>query len=1148
MSPEEEKTLKKAIVRVCGADGITRGTGFFISPEGDVLTCYHVIERLLEQSATAENNHPVYVSSLGSEPSVAIFDEQSSCLDQDIAVLRTSLPPPFFLPLAADFEIHQLVWTAGYHYEGQGVQHAFAFTTRVENTTAIWIEQREKQVLVEGVFTLATEFVNQGLSGAPLVDLNSGVTIGLITAKFTQRDAGFAVSLAGVVEKCGGSFRELFAENNRTIPRFGRYLNALGACALCDKQCDAAIKGLINTHRYLPDKYMERHEEETLEQFFQSPKKILPIVGSSGVGKTFLLANAAQSLGMDRPVMLLISSDAVFDAGGLKATLYNEIKRLGDRRVDDFSLDFLISALSGEQKELVVLLDAINDSGLLRDGVAESWISNTCAWLADRSARLIVTSRTEYWNQIEDLFWSQLLFKVSAADTDEDHLRVKDFTDEEGRTAFRSYDLEGKIPWSPLFRHPLFLRFAGQIINQSQVSNDSLTGCVNDYSLLDRYVESVCREVVRKIRATSATSYDVRQRLQELSHYVRSSGSLELPREAVDRIFTGMEAVRVALINESVLHEARKTFRFTFDQLAEFLLVDVADARKAWTDEELQEMFTEPNQYLLGALRLAFLAMEHQGEREHLFGALSGLAQKCDTFEPPQQLIEFVVHIVRSLSDPMPCSRLLIPLVRCLPDFGDGYYILYVRLAELLRDIDMPVTDLFEALRKLMIVERSRGWRQKDWENSSLDDFTHAVTLSPSIFTPAELLIESYRKRPIASAQELVKWLEDNTYLSDFSGHGTGEAKIGDVARAILFQLRKVQFGELCEILAQAPEGFRVLQLFALHDSQNLAERLVVWLSKDSREHRLAVWLALDVLSIDSTLHADDRLLAALRKIVKESTDSETIAGAVSALSFVQVSKSEVLEEILARFESDDRDVYPSRLNVYLDSHADVVIQRFDQYLKKSTNLNRREHVIATLASGKAFMRADLIIPRLASYWQQFPELRTSVANTLESHLYRLSESGSLSEIYDKALDAAMVIAREGPSSARSPIALFATLYNDDARVNPRRVTLLKELAINETDPSDLRYLIQQLVSEWEDYEACMEICLLVGQHMDCAEFEETFLEEAQGNPRFADWFGRRLASSQLTHGKCFALLKQELPRFGTAKEAIDSILGSTED
>jgi WD40 repeat protein len=178
-----EKYTKDCVVEISFSDSLEKGTGFWVLPDGHILTCYHVLittriegKSILSRKVEIENNEAqikyhghVYIAEL---------DRERSKKELDIAVLKVKeiSEKIHFVPLG-DPELNTEVQVFGYRVDGKS--ETFKNGYHISGTL------RFGQVLNDGglVYNLETNqppnSTVKGMSGSPVYDLNTSKVIGI---------------------------------------------------------------------------------------------------------------------------------------------------------------------------------------------------------------------------------------------------------------------------------------------------------------------------------------------------------------------------------------------------------------------------------------------------------------------------------------------------------------------------------------------------------------------------------------------------------------------------------------------------------------------------------------------------------------------------------------------------------------------------------------------------------------------------------------------------------------------------------------------------------------------------------------------------------------------------------------------------------
>jgi len=156
-----------------------KGTGFFCHPEGYILTCYHVIESYLNKNKTQVK---IFYQGKKYQAEIEKYFE-----NLDIALLKIKEKGFFpYLPLDIyeRWKIRDEIFSFGYP-KGYFEEPGNSATGVIEGITKIY------GVKVHGISDFAMENIKEGYSGAPVWHLRINKVIGLISMKYTSRQAFF---------------------------------------------------------------------------------------------------------------------------------------------------------------------------------------------------------------------------------------------------------------------------------------------------------------------------------------------------------------------------------------------------------------------------------------------------------------------------------------------------------------------------------------------------------------------------------------------------------------------------------------------------------------------------------------------------------------------------------------------------------------------------------------------------------------------------------------------------------------------------------------------------------------------------------------------------------------------------------------------
>jgi S1-C subfamily serine protease len=180
------KSLKPFVCRIIDAEGTIRGTGFFILPNGYIITCYHVVE-------ACKGN--VRIGIIGeSEPIISNVEKEYETLD--IAVLKINRENCNVLPLKSDWKIGDPVFSHGFSIEHLQTFPDEGFPVESILTGTTTSNNRKTEVIV-----LEKTQVNYGLSGAPAFNGRTEKVIGLITLKYEEGRKALVIPIEQLFEK-----------------------------------------------------------------------------------------------------------------------------------------------------------------------------------------------------------------------------------------------------------------------------------------------------------------------------------------------------------------------------------------------------------------------------------------------------------------------------------------------------------------------------------------------------------------------------------------------------------------------------------------------------------------------------------------------------------------------------------------------------------------------------------------------------------------------------------------------------------------------------------------------------------------------------------------------------------------------------------
>ena len=225
----------------------------------------------------------------------------------------------------------------------------------------------------------------------------------------------------------------LFDANWNTVPRYGRFLNHLGAAEICRREREVVIDRLVRREIFLADLYCERTAQCKIDNYFKSDSLILPIIGNAGVGKTMLLAHLARRAATQETVLLL-GRDLREDETDLSIALTSRLRETAAQLLgNEGDASRVATALRKSGRQLTVLLDGLNEVPKPLLGALPAWIERTVTWLEETGSRLVVSSRPEFWQIWRELFPRRFIFTEDkfAKTRAWEGIQLGDFSEEE---------------------------------------------------------------------------------------------------------------------------------------------------------------------------------------------------------------------------------------------------------------------------------------------------------------------------------------------------------------------------------------------------------------------------------------------------------------------------------------------------------------------------------------------------------------------------------------------------------------------------------------------------------------------------------------------------------------------------------------------
>jgi S1-C subfamily serine protease len=214
ISKNRDDKLKKFITREISnstvkifVEGEFHGTGFFITPDGYLLTAYHVI---------GDFSHDIHIETRFGEKFSVELDEAKSLkhYDYDIAVLRVYQNSQHYLPLGTI--THQQI-------TDDVVAIGYPAGDRTKHDEISFFISKISQIRSDNKVQIPNAIKGRGQSGGPIYHYASKRVIGLVTEGYNPdviMDTGLAIRFEALFEK----WYELEAINNRVAQSWDEHL------------------------------------------------------------------------------------------------------------------------------------------------------------------------------------------------------------------------------------------------------------------------------------------------------------------------------------------------------------------------------------------------------------------------------------------------------------------------------------------------------------------------------------------------------------------------------------------------------------------------------------------------------------------------------------------------------------------------------------------------------------------------------------------------------------------------------------------------------------------------------------------------------------------------------------------------------------
>src|SRR5262249_19674729 len=152
------------------------------------------------------STHEVSESSIVSAPEI------------DLALIYASSSIGTPLPIVSNAAATTEFWTKGYHRLSEAIRAAFPVWGRIIGRTSVSYRSDKFGYAINDVLVLRNDTIDPGLSGAPVLDLETGVVVAVVSTKLKRNneEGGFAVPIAHAAAH--RALMEAVERNQATVP------------------------------------------------------------------------------------------------------------------------------------------------------------------------------------------------------------------------------------------------------------------------------------------------------------------------------------------------------------------------------------------------------------------------------------------------------------------------------------------------------------------------------------------------------------------------------------------------------------------------------------------------------------------------------------------------------------------------------------------------------------------------------------------------------------------------------------------------------------------------------------------------------------------------------------------------------------------
>ena len=350
-------------------DGQTLGTGFVITDDGKIATCYHVVGKRYEKEIT---NLSVKLRFSETEMDGTVIEEYCDAVN-DIAIIKLNGEIPQGAKVANLARLRNRY--VGNKFESRGYRNRYQFEEALDSNGTIrkFTKFKDEDGTREVIQLLSENLAEEGMSGAPILDKETGLVVGMMSFYSTLKGGvDFNKPFAVPVELFLKKFQDLTEQNlGIKILEFLKRINKVEKIYLA-----------------MDDLFVAPKEYDKIKKILED-EKIIFIVGSPEYGKTYTA------------IHILLEYFRKKDSNYELIRMTFPENRNDGETIEE--LNKIIIALKNKEI-LLYLQDPFGETKLIEpsEEFSKKLFELISSFKTQSKSRLIITSRSDLFKSVED--------------------------------------------------------------------------------------------------------------------------------------------------------------------------------------------------------------------------------------------------------------------------------------------------------------------------------------------------------------------------------------------------------------------------------------------------------------------------------------------------------------------------------------------------------------------------------------------------------------------------------------------------------------------------------------------------------------------------------------------------------------------------